>query len=283
VKVRSLVAAAVAAAASFAFAKPVAAQEPTKTSVDIDWRQHDRSDHFDRTKLEFPSLVFDLRFGGYAPRVDTDPALHGKTPYKDAFGSGPRFLLGFEVDWTPLRIPYLGAIGPGVSFGWVGSSTLAKIDTDHNPSTGTCKGSLDGCYSAQTTSLTIFPMYVVAVLRIDDPMVRYGIPIVPYLKLGLDGAIWTAGSSAPKDYIDPTTQKVVSSSGWSWGEHLGLGAALSLNWLDRDAVNRSREASGVRDFYLFGELSDYDVGILGPSRQLRVGSGAWVVGISLDF
>ena len=48
-------------------------------------------------------------------------------------------------------------------------------------------------------------------------------------------------------------------------------------------MNRSREASGVRDFYLFGEFADYDIGMLGSPKQLRVGSSAWVVGISLDF
>jgi hypothetical protein len=280
VKLGALAVSAVVAAASLlALEKPAAAQG----QVDIDWRQHDRADHFDRTKLEFPSFVFDLRFGGYAPRIDSDPNLHGKTPYKDVFGGGPRFLIGFEIDWLALRIPYIGAVGPGASFGWVGSSTLAKIDLDKNPATGNCKGTLDGCYSAESTTLSLFPMYVVAVLRIDDPMVRFGIPIVPYLKVGLDGTIWTAGTASGKTYVDPSTKSVVSSSGWSWGEHLAIGAALSLNWLDRDAVNRSREASGVRDFYLYGELADYDAGIIGPSRQLRVGANAWVVGISLDF
>jgi hypothetical protein len=272
VKVRFFVAASMAAAAFAALEAPALAQQ----QVDVDWRQHDRGDHFERDRLKFPQFVFELRFGGYTPRIDSDPALGGKTPYQDVFGGGPKVLLGVEVDWIPLRIPYVGAIGPGASFGWVGSSALAKIDLDSNSQTGSCKGTLDGCYSAESTTLTILPMYVVVVIRIDDPLARFGIPVVPYIKLGIDGTIWTAGTASPK--VQP-----VSPSGWTWGEHLALGAALSLNWLDPQAVNRSREAAGVRDFYAFAEFADYDIGMIGGTKQLRVGSSAWVVGASVDF
>ncbi len=264
--------AAIAAAVVVALEAPALAQE----QVDVDWRQHDRGDHFDRDKPKFPQFVFDLRFGGYTPRIDSEPSLGGKTPYADVFGSGPKFMLGFEVDWIPIRIPYVGAIGPGVSFGWVGSSALAKIDLDSNSQTGNCKGTLDGCYSAESTTLTLLPLSAMVVLRIDDPLARFGVPFVPNLKVGIDGTIWWAGTASPK------TQPV-SPSGWSWGEHLAVGAALSLNWLDPQAVNRSREASGVRDFYVFGEIADYDVGLLGSSKQLNVGSTTWVVGASVDF
>jgi hypothetical protein len=254
-----------------------------QSQVDVDWRQHDRADHYERDTLKFPQFVFDLRFGGYSPRVDSDPALGGRTPYADVFGTGPKFLLGFEVDWMPLRIPYVGALGPGFSFNWVGSSALAKIDIDNNSQTGKCVGTLDGCYSAESTTLTLLPMYVVAVLRIDDPLTRFGIPIVPYIKLGVDGTIWFAGNASGKTYNDKVTKQPISPSGWSWGEHLALGAAFALNWLDQQAVNRSRESGSVRDFYVYGEFADYDIGVLGNANQLRTGSAAWVVGASVDF
>ncbi len=150
--------------------------------------------------------------------------------------SGPKFLLGFELDWTPIRIPYVGALGPGFSFNWVGSSSLAKIDLDNNSQTGNCLGTLDGCYSAESTTLTLLPMYIVAVLRVDDPLTRFGVPIVPYIKVGVDGTIWFAGNASGKTYMDKTTKQDISPSGWSWGTHLALGAALALNWLDAEAA-----------------------------------------------
>jgi hypothetical protein len=274
---------AVAALAAASVVALAAAPASAQTQVDVDWRQHDRADHFDRSKIVYPKFYFELRFGAYYPRVDTEPALGGNKPYEKIYGTAPRFLLSVEFDWLVLRIPYVGGFGPGISWGWTAASAKAKIDIDHNPNTGSCDGSLDGCYSAEDTTLTIFPMYGVLVLRIDEPLHRLGIPVVPYVKFGIDGMIWTAGTTSGKVYTDPKTGNDIAASGWSWGEHVALGGALSLNWLDREAVNRSRESSGVRDFYAFGEWANYGFKTIGSDKQLRVGSSSWVVGVAFDF
>lgn len=55
-----------------------------------------------------------------------------------------RFYLGAEFDYLPLRIPYVGLVGPGLGWGYTSFSNNA-IFTD-GPNKGMC--------SAETTSLT---------------------------------------------------------------------------------------------------------------------------------
>ena len=62
-------------------------------------------------------FAFEFRLSPYSPDIDSDPALNGKTPYKDSFGTTPRVFIGAEMDWQALRIPHLGSLGPGVSAG----------------------------------------------------------------------------------------------------------------------------------------------------------------------
>ncbi|HEY4122102.1 MAG TPA: MXAN_2562 family outer membrane beta-barrel protein [Byssovorax sp.] len=278
-RISAIAAALGAASALFACTIPAHAEEGTE-QFDLDWRQHDRTDHYGRRRLEFPQWVFELRFGAYSPRVDSEPALGGATPYADVFGTAPQFYLSFELDWVPIRVPYVGGIGPGFGFGWTNASAKAKIDIPGSPN-DQCLGTLNGCSSAEDTSLTIFPMYGVILFRVDDPMARWGVPIVPYVKLGVDAGIWTSGSSLPKTYVNSANQ-VVSASGTTWGTHFAIGGHFLLNWLDQDAVNRSREASGVRNFYAFGEFTDFDFATFGK-KQLLVGSTSWVVGVAVDL
>ncbi len=49
-------------------------------------------------------FALEFRFSSYSPNVDDDPALGGKTPYRDTFGTMPRLLFGVELDVQPLKL-----------------------------------------------------------------------------------------------------------------------------------------------------------------------------------
>src|SRR5258706_3167165 len=49
-----------------------------------DWRQVDRTIHFDTVKASPQSFAFEARFGPYQPNVDS--AFSDKHPYRDYFG-----------------------------------------------------------------------------------------------------------------------------------------------------------------------------------------------------
>src|SRR5689334_6976644 len=95
-------------------------------------------------------LAIEARFGPYKPRVDSEVA---GSPYEDTFGDGHRFFFGAEVDWQVFRVPQVLSLGPGFSWAY----TRATADAPLSDGSGR---------SAQTTSLSIMPMTVEAVLRI---------------------------------------------------------------------------------------------------------------------
>lgn len=228
------------------------------------WRQLDRSTRKETTHVGTPqNFAFELRFGPYYPQVDEE--FGGNGPYTQVFDEDPQFYFGLELDWLPLRIPWVGAIGPGLGWGYTATSAKAKIagtETD----------------SAQDTSLTIMPMHLSAVARFDELMRRTGIPFVPYLKAGLGLGLWSAGTSSETAEADN-----VLGRDTTWGLHFALGGMLALNWLDHRSSARLDETMGVNHIYLFGEWMNANLDGLGSRPQMHVGSSSFVFGIAADM
>src|SRR5204862_3822892 len=95
---------------------------------------------------------------------------------------------GAELDWQALRIPKLLSFGPGLGFAYTHSSAKARLASG----TG---------LSAEDTTLNIFPLFLVGVLRLDVIADRTVIPIAPYAKLGAGYALWWSsdGERAARD------------------------------------------------------------------------------------
>lgn len=257
-------------AAVLAAAAPALAQMSHVPSTD--WRRLDRGDSLG--KSESPQqFTFELRFGQYFPEIDNKPGLTkdaaGHLPYQAVFGHGDKgkvlgndqFYFGVELDYLPFRIPYVGAIGPGVGWGFTTTSAKARLT-----------GSLD-TDSATSTSFTIMPMHFSAVVRFDELMRRTGVPIVPFAKLGLGMGIWLA-SPVPSDYTGLDT---------SWGIHYAFGGMLALNGLDSRSAARLDETTGINRSYIFGELMRAGLNGLGSTPTFYLGSTSWVVGLAVDL
>ncbi len=210
-------------------------------------------------------FAFELRFLPYSPDIDTDPALHGATPYHTVFGSSARLMIGAEFDWQALRIPHLGTLGPGVAIGYTKMNAQATF--------------LNGQQSGETTSLEIIPAYAVAVFRADVFWRDARVPLVPYAKAGVGYAIWRASNTLGTSHFNGST-----GVGGSLGTQLALGVSLNLNPFDEYAARGFDEAMGVNNTYLFGELMRSDLSGLGvQSSPLRVGESSWVLGLAFEF
>jgi hypothetical protein len=211
-------------------------------------------------------FAFELRLSPYHNDIDSDPGLHGQTPYATAFGTAPRFFIGAEFDWQALRIPHLGSLGPGVSAGYTVSSDPAHFTNG-------------GGVSGETTSLQIIPMDAMAVFRADALWRDIGIPVVPYAKLGFAYALWRASNT-----LGTSNFEGVSGEGHSFGTHFALGISLNLNPFDAYAAQNLDDSVGVNGTYLFAEWSRDDFGGLGlQSDPLRVGGSNWMFGLAFEF
>lgn len=252
-----LTAGALLGAALLLAAGAASAQRPIGT-VGSDWRRTNRPDDEDRF-FNPGRFAFELRFGPYYPRID-DEFDGAATPYETVFNENPQFYFGFEIDWLAFRIPYVGAVGPGLGWGYTWASTKAMLSDK------------PGVESGQDTSLWIMPLHLSAVLRVDALMRETGIPVVPYGKLGLGWGLWSAARGEDTAQVGD-----VLGRGSSLGLHTALGGMLSLTWLDPHSTASLRDSTGLSSIYLFGEWMNM---ALGGGSQMRVGTSTWVLGLA---
>lgn len=206
--------------------------------------------------------AFELRFGPYLPNVD-DEFDGAATPYEDLFGTSQRYHIGLEVDWQVLRIPHLGTLGPGVSFGYTRSSGRAPFTAG-------------GGFSDDRTSLWILPMSAVAVLRVDVLAQSFGIPLVPYGKAGFSYALWSSSGGEGTDRHEGLVGR-----GAETGYQAAVGLMFWLNVLHPQSALDMDNATGINNSYVFGELLTSDIDSFNTGMQ--VGTDTWVVGLAFEF
>lgn len=246
------------------------------------WRSHGHG----KAQSDLWNFTLELRFGAYYPQIDeifaADPAYPCGGPYECYFGKGAQFYFGLELDWLPVRIPYVGKIGP--SFGWGFVTANAKshsvTSTDWSGGSSGWQTTTDATTS-ETTNITLFPMHASAALRIDEISRRTVLPIVPYAKLGFGFGKWTSGTSRGTSKIGKDDATI--AEGMSYGPHVALGGMLGLNWLDRRSSTMARQTTGIDAAYLFGEwmFDKLSYGIGKPG--MHIGTSTWVVGLALDL
>jgi hypothetical protein len=225
-------------------------------------------------------FMLELRVGLYHPRVDSAPGYVATSvdpypdPYEYAFGDTANLELAIEFDWTAYRIPHFGTIGPGFSAGYTSASALAKLQTPE-PS---------GVLSAESTGLTVYPMYGVVVLRADVIDRELHVPLVPYVKAGFGWALWRASDSAGTSVaVSPTTGQPVQGEGKTFGTQVALGLAFDLNVLDLAAARQLDSTVGVNHTYAFFEAFWANLDGLGQSHALYVGAYTWAAGLAVSF
>jgi hypothetical protein len=276
-----------AGAASLLSAAPARAQ--MMHVPDSDWRQTDRHDAIVAAAAK-PTFMIELRFGPYLPDIDS-AVPGGQTPFQDTFGLNcnatpiptvgsvsPHFLFGAEIDYLPVRIPFIGTVGPGVGWSFTTFSNNALF-------TGTTK-----C-SAENTTLTIMPMHASVVLRADELMRRTGIPIVPYGKFGAGVAWWRASTDSGTEAICGTKAApakcmgsaavIGNGDGLTPSLHFAVGVMLALNFLEPQASARLDATTGVHHAYLFGEY--YNDLLTLSADVMHVGASSFIAGLAVDF
>jgi hypothetical protein len=229
--------------------------------------------------------AMELRFGPYAPDVDSEfagraaaPPYNG-APYKTVFGGKRHLMSQLEFDWQFFQ--GFGSLAVGVAIGYYKVSAKA-FDADPNtgncvpppdPKTGPCK------LSGDTTSLRLIPVAALLVYRLDVAAERWSVPLVPYVKLGLNYTLWQVN--------DGNGNVPSFGSGHGSGGTLGWqaagGLAFLLDILDGDSARNLDMETGVNHSYVFFEWNSVDATGLGMSNKLHVGDSRWVLGLMFEF
>jgi hypothetical protein len=214
-------------------------------------------------------FALEIRISPFSPDIDKESSLGGKTPYKDTFGTMKRALVGFEFDYQAIRIPGVGTLGPGFS------ASYTQM-TDHS-------FRVDGTRSAENTDLTLYPMYLAAVLRADVLFRRYKIPVVPYGKAGVGLTFWEISNPGGTAATSDASGNVVKGKGHTWGTQWALGLAIALDALDPGASRNMDNAVGINSTYIYGEYYLAAMNGIAQSHPLLVGTNTWAAGLAFEF
>lgn len=207
--------------------------------------------------------AFELRFGRYVPEVDSQL---GSTPFQSTFGSDTRYMFGAEVDWQLLRIPHFGTLAPGLGWGYTKFSAKARF-------------AANGELSGTTTRLSIMPMYLVGVARLDVISRDLKIPLVPYAKFGVGYGMWWS-SDGKRSAEGPDGKK---GRGASYGLTYALGGMFLLDVLDEDDAVTADGITGINNSYIFAEWFRPQLDGFGSAKVMDIGSSSWLLGVALEI
>ena len=159
-------------------------------------------------------------------------------PGSDSFdlvysGDNGPILLG-EFDLYLYRIPFIGPIGIGLQGGWA-AYTGSACRADSPP--GSCVPSSD------SAKFTLFPLNILATLRIDALARKTPVPLVFTGKIGYNTVFFKESAGA--------RQSRGRSHGLGWGAQI----ALELNFINPRRANALDEDWGINSSFFFFELA----------------------------
>ncbi len=236
---------------------------------------HDFDDMGDMEQLTPQSFrsprygAFELRFGPYSPDIDSElSGTTGATPYKTVMG-GNSLMSQFELDWEILHS--IGTLGVGVQAGYTSKTAKAFVADANGASTGERSG--------DDTTLRLMPVAALLIYRMDLAAEYWGIPLVPYAKVGLNYTFWSIsdGNGNTPHYMNG------KGKGGTLGWQAAVGLALQLDFLDPGAARGFDTDLGVNHTYLFFEWDRVVANGLGQENKLHVGDNTWVAGLMFEF
>ncbi|MCB9599573.1 MAG: hypothetical protein H6720_04335 [Sandaracinus sp.] len=196
-------------------------------------------------------FLFELKIGTY--RTSGDAVGGGNAGYRYFRGDkGP--LVQLEFDALPLRIPYVGTVGLGASFGWVRYRARACLDIDCEPG--------DENRADNKIKLRAFPIAPMAVLRIDVLAREAGIPLVFTGRIGLDMFIYDVSGNG-------------GGNGTTFGLRWAAQAALELDFINPRRARSLDEEWGINHTYLLFEMFGSTAEMADPI--------AWTAGLGMSF
>jgi hypothetical protein len=166
------------------------------------------------------------------------------------FGGDRGWLLQLELDVTVFHIPYAGQVNVAGSWGWAKYDAKALLQ--------------DGSRSGETTKLTLYPLSLLGVLRIDA-LARYTVvPLTFAGKLGYDFVRWST-----------STGKIDEAEGLNKGLRWGVQGAFELDFFDLQGARRLDDEWGINHTFLLLEYFE--------SQTKGTGARSFTFGLGMQF
>jgi len=223
-------------------------------------------------------VLIEFKGGPYIPEVDRNYRGPGFGPYATLFGRTNE--AGVTIDEPKARfMPFLGAewqfiylAGPlavGLQLGFFRVTGQAPF-ADPPP----------GRSIADTVRFGFVPVAIQAVYRFEMPADRWGVPIVPYAKLGPAFAVWWSRGGDKKISRNAAGDRGI---GATWGWQLNAGAMLRLDAIEPRMSRVVDNTIGLNHFYLYGEWQISRINNFGVGSAMSVGDSTWYAGLAVEF
>lgn len=208
-------------------------------------------------------MVFEAKLGPYVPLIDR-PFAAQQGPYYRVYNSEAMILGEGSLEYQVFQT--FGSIAVGASAGYA---------EKYAPSIGPTGEKL-----AQKTGLKVIPLKAYAVYRFDWLASRFGIPLVPYGKLGLAMAYWSVSNGDSTEIANG-----MRGAGSKYG-YFGVGGlALMLDFLDPRLARDFDSGMGVNHSYVFAEYAAQELNNFGTQAKtdLDFSSRHWMFGLAFEF
>ena len=212
------------------------------------------------------SMMFEFHVGPYEPQVDR--AFKYSTPYADLFGDETMMMFGFHLDYQLFQGFGTLALGGGARIGWVDGLAL----------------NLDGSASSDSTTFHVLPLTASVTYRFDWMAQNWGIPLVPYTKVGLTYTVWWIlnGNGEVANAYDLDDVGRVGHGG-TMGFHVAGGVQVLLDWFGAGMAAEFDSEVGVNNSYLFFEYGYHNVNDFGSSESMDLGNATFSAGMMFEF
>ena len=214
--------------------------------------------------------ALDLRMGPFLPNVDSEFE-GGAAPYREFFGRKRSILTQIGLEYQVFQ--RFGTLAVGGTVGYFTKKARAFVDPTN--------GSRPTERSGDTTRLSAYPFSASLIYRMDVAARRYGFPIVPYGKLGLNYSVWTVYNG--NNTVASGEAFGGRGRGGTLGWHGSLGVSFLLDVLDMGSAREFDRDMGVNHTYAFFELTHIDAKGLGQKNKLHLGGDTWLVGLLFEF
>jgi hypothetical protein len=202
----------------------------------------------DRSWVTPERMTIEFRIGPYSP------SMSGNDAFKTFFNSDSGPLLALELDVIGYRLKDILYLSGGAGIGTAGyhAKTLNS----------------SGMATSEDTSLSLLPLNLLAVARLDVLARKLSIPFILTGKLGYSWTHWSTDSGGSANH-----------SGWSLGVLWAAQLALDLDTFDKRAARAMDEEWGINHSFVFFELFGFEPN----GKSLEIGDRTWCAGLGFVF
>jgi len=211
------------------------------------------------------TLALEFRAGQYQPGIDSE--FEGATPYQKIFKDDSAWIWGIELDSQVFQA--FGSIGIFGSAGW-GYVTGKGLAQDGNP-------------SSDETTLSLAPLVLGGAYRFDVLAERWGVPLVPVVKGGLNYTVWWVRDGLGEVSTFKQGDKEFEGAGGTFGLYYSASLHLLLDFFEPHTAKVFDNDMGVNNSYAFIEFARFTTDDFGSDKSLDLSDDSVIFGLAFEM